>query len=261
MKKLYIIAAITLLVLFVKDSHAQTEATFYTSMGVIKIELTDTLTPITVDSFKARVADKFYDGLIFHRVIDNFMIQGGCPLGNGTGGPGYTFQDEFHPTLKNIPGAFSMANIGPNTNGSQFFINLITNSHLDSLHTVFGMVTSGFNIVQNIGKVPTGAANKPITDVVIDSIRLTKFPAQIKNIVQDKTVEVYPNPNNGIFSIDVPAGKTELVVTNINGQVVYSTETEQAGKLSIDMSTQPKGVYLLQLTNGETTMTEKVVVQ
>lgn len=262
MKKLYIIAAIASLALFVNDTRAQTEATFYTSMGVIKIELTDTLTPVTVDSFKARVVDKFYDGLIFHRVIDNFMIQGGCPLGNGTGGPGYTFPDEFHPTLKNVPGAFSMANAGPNTNGSQFFINLITNSHLDSLHTVFGMVTSGFNIVQNIGKVPTGTANKPITDVVIDSIRLTKFPAQINNVGQDKTVEVYPNPNNGIFTINVPAGKTDLVITNINGQVVQQVSTRRSGIHSINMAGQPKGVYILRLSgNDGSEYHEKIIVQ
>ncbi len=96
----------------------QTEATWYTSKGMFKTVLTDTLTPITVDSFIARVSENFYDGLIFHRVINNFMIQGGDPLGTGFGGPGYTFVDEFHPTLKNVPRALAMANTSmPNTNG------------------------------------------------------------------------------------------------------------------------------------------------
>lgn len=263
MKKLYIIAVIALLALFVKDTRAQrTEVTFYTTNGNFKVLLYDSLTTVTVDSFLARVNRKFYDGLIFHRVIANFMIQGGDPTGTGSGGTGTKIPDEFHSSLKNIPGALSMANTGmPNTGDCQFFINVVTNAHLDNKHTVFGMVTDNYTVVDAISKVPTGANDKPVTNVVMDSIRVTKFPAQIKNVVQDKTVEVYPNPNNGIFSVKLPAGKTELVITNINGQVVQQVVTEDKGELNINMSGQSKGVYLLQLTNGETTMTEKVVLQ
>lgn len=263
MKKLYIIAVIALLALFINDTKAQrTEVTFYTTNGNFKILLYDSLTTVTVDSFLARVNRGFYDGLIFHRVIANFMIQGGDPLGTGSGGTGTKIPDEFHPSLKNVPGALSMANTGtPNTGDCQFFINVVTNSHLDNKHTVFGMVTDNYTVVDAISKVPTGANDKPVTDVVMDSIRVTKFPAQIKKVVQDKIAEVYPNPNSGIFSINVPPGKTELVVTNINGQVVYVTGTEQAGKFSIDMSTQPKGIYMLTMVNGTTTLHRKVVVQ
>lgn len=263
MKKLYIIAVIALLALFVKDTRAQrTEVTFYTTNGNFKVLLYDSLTTVTVDSFLARVNRKFYDGLIFHRVIANFMIQGGDPTGTGSGGTGTKIPDEFHSSLKNIPGALSMANTGmPNTGDCQFFINVVTNAHLDNKHTVFGMVTDNYTVVDAISKVPTGANDKPVTNVVMDSIRVTKFPAQIKNVVQDKTVEVYPNPNNGIFSVKLPAGKTELVITKINGQVVQQVVTEDKGELNINMSGQSKGVYLLQLTNGETTMTEKVVLQ
>lgn len=261
MKKLYTITAVAIMVLFVNTITAQTEATFYTSMGSFKIELTDTLTPRTVDSFKARVVEGFYDGLIFHRVINNFMIQGGDPLGNGTGGPGYTFSDEFHPTLKNVPGAFAMANIGPNTNGSQFFINLITNSHLDSMHTVFGMVTTGFNIVQNIGNVATNANNKPLTDVVIDSIRLTKFPTGLKNTSRNLAPNVYPNPNNGLFSIDIPRGASELVITDINGRVVKQLQPANVNTMDVDMSGQPKGIYLLRISTPKETLQGRIVIQ
>jgi cyclophilin family peptidyl-prolyl cis-trans isomerase len=263
MKKLYIIAAIALLALFVNDTRAQrTEVTFYTTNGNFKVLLYDSLTTVTVDSFLARVSRKFYDGLIFHRVIANFMIQGGDPTGTGSGGTGTKIPDEFHPSLKNIPGALSMANTGqPNTGDCQFYVNVVTNAHLDNKHTVFGMVTNNYSVVDAISKVPTGANNKPVTDVKMDSIRVTKFPAGVKNIETNQPVAVYPNPNNGIFSIDVPGGKTELVVTNINGQVVYATATEQAVKFSIDMSSQPKGIYMLTMMNGAATLHRKVVVQ
>lgn len=263
MKKLYIITAIALLSLFAKDTQAQrTEVTFYTTNGNFKILLYDSLTTVTVDSFLARVNRGFYDGLIFHRVIANFMIQGGDPLGTGSGGTGTNIPDEFHPSLKNVPGALSMANTGtPNTGDCQFFINVVTNSHLDNKHTVFGMVTDNYTVVDAISKVPTNGSNRPLTEVKMDSIRVTKFPATIKNVASVKDVEVYPNPGNGVFSVNVPDGKTEIVITNINGQVVKQVLAERSGVLSVDISEEPQGVYLLRLTNGETTTTEKLVVQ
>ena len=116
-------------------------ATFTTSKGEIRLELFADKTPKTVANFEKLASDGFYDGLNFHRVIDNFMIQGGCPLGTGTGGPGYTFEDEFHPDLKHDgPGVLSMANAGPNTNGSQFCSTYAAQPHLDGKHTVFGRV-------------------------------------------------------------------------------------------------------------------------
>ena len=126
-------------------------ATFETDKGTIRVELFDSQTPKTVENFEKLCAKKYYDGLKFHRVIENFMIQGGCPLGTGTGGPGYTFEDEFDPDLKHDgPGVLSMANAGPNTNGSQFFITHVACPHLDGRHSVFGKVLSGQDVVDSI---------------------------------------------------------------------------------------------------------------
>lgn len=126
-------------------------ATFDTDKGIIKVELFDDKTPNTVANFEKLCGENYYDGLTFHRVIADFMIQGGCPKGNGTGGPGYQFEDEFHPELKHdSAGILSMANAGPNTNGSQFFITHGPTPHLDGKHSVFGKVMEGQDIVDTI---------------------------------------------------------------------------------------------------------------
>jgi cyclophilin family peptidyl-prolyl cis-trans isomerase len=241
------------------DANAQTEATYYTNMGNFKVELTDALTPITVDSFVARVAGKFYDGLTFHRVIDGFMIQGGDPAGDGTGDAGYVIPDEFDPSLKNVPKALAMANAGPNTGSCQFFINLVTNSNLNNKHTVFGMVTDNFTVVQNIGKVATDANDKPVTPVKIDSIRITKYPATVKTINKGTTVNIYPNPNRGIFYIDLPATASTIELVNMKGQVVYNAKA--SGKLQINLGSQAAGLYIMRVTNEYESAEIKVVVQ
>jgi peptidyl-prolyl cis-trans isomerase B (cyclophilin B) len=126
-------------------------ATFETNRGTIRVELFDDKTPKTVGNFEDLCQKEYYDGLKFHRVIDNFMIQGGCPKGDGTGGPGYKFEDEFDPQLKHDgPGVLSMANAGPNTNGSQFFITHVACPHLDGRHSVFGKVLEGQDVVDSI---------------------------------------------------------------------------------------------------------------
>jgi cyclophilin family peptidyl-prolyl cis-trans isomerase len=147
-------------------------ATLQTNSGPIEIELFDGDAPKTVENFRKLAGDGFYDGVIFHRVIPDFMIQGGDPTGTGSGGPGYSFEDEFndHPVAR---GALAMANAGPNTNGSQFFI--VTADAcpwLDGKHTVFGQVTEGMDVVDAISQGETGAADKPLEDVVIERIDL-----------------------------------------------------------------------------------------
>src|SRR3712207_6127449 len=143
-----------------------------TTEGPITIELFDEDAPQTVQNFKKLAGDGFYDGVIFHRVIRDFMIQGGDPTGTGTGGPGYTFEDEFNDH-KVVRGALAMANAGPNTNGSQFFI--VTTEEapwLDGKHTVFGRVTEGMDVVDRIESTETGPGDKPREDIAIESVDL-----------------------------------------------------------------------------------------
>ncbi|MBR9693043.1 peptidylprolyl isomerase [Candidatus Woesearchaeota archaeon] len=141
--------------------------TLETNKGAITLEIYEETMPITAGNFLKLVGEGFYDGVIFHRIIPNFMLQGGDPTGTGTGGPGYKIKDEFTDNNRNERGTISMANAGPNTGGSQFFINLVDNSFLDSKHPVFGKVTEGMDVVDTISHVRTGPGDKPVEDVVI----------------------------------------------------------------------------------------------
>ena len=165
-------------------------ATLHTNHGDIIIDLFEDQAPKTVANFVGlangtqeyadpktgeRTTGNFYDGLVFHRVIDGFMIQGGCPLGTGTGGPGYQFGDEFHPELQfNKPYLLARANAGPGTNGSQFFITVAPTPHLNRRHTIFGEVTdeASKKVVDEIGSVPTGRMDRPVEPVVIESVEI-----------------------------------------------------------------------------------------
>ena len=148
------------------------QATMHTNHGPIQIELFDDDAPKTVENFRTLAGDGFYDGVIFHRVIKDFMVQGGDPTGTGTGGPGYTFEDEFNQH-RIVRGALAMANAGPNTNGSQFFI-VTTDAApwLDGKHTVFGQVVSGMETVDAIEGLPTGARDRPEEDALIERLEL-----------------------------------------------------------------------------------------
>ena len=164
-----------------------TSATIHTTRGDIEVELYDERVPETVSNFTGLATgerewtdpesgetvsgEPLYEDVLFHRVIDGFMIQTGDPLGTGRGGPGYTFDDEFHDELTHDgAGVLSMANAGPNTNGSQFFITLDATPHLDGKHSVFGRVTDGMDVVREIGSVETDARDRPVEDVLIESI-------------------------------------------------------------------------------------------
>jgi peptidyl-prolyl cis-trans isomerase A (cyclophilin A) len=166
-------------------------ATFDTTLGTVVVRLFPEDAPETVANFvglatgkkewkdptsgQTKTGTPLYDGTVFHRVIPNFMIQGGDPLGTGTGGPGYKFKDEFQSGRKfDKPGLLAMANAGPNTNGSQFFITDVPTPHLNNNHTIFGEVTSGFDVVQKIARVKAGAGNRPATTVTINKVTITE---------------------------------------------------------------------------------------
>jgi peptidyl-prolyl cis-trans isomerase A (cyclophilin A) len=165
-------------------------AVFDTTLGEITVELFPDKAPVTVQNFvglangtkefvdpKSRERSKrpYYDGLGFHRVIPKFMIQGGCPLGTGTGGPGYNFQDEFSKDLSfDKPGLLAMANAGPGTNGSQFFITVAPTDWLDNKHTIFGQVVKGMDVVDKIVNTPKGASDRPKTPVVMNSVKIVE---------------------------------------------------------------------------------------
>jgi peptidyl-prolyl cis-trans isomerase A (cyclophilin A) len=167
-----------------------TYARFVTTEGDFTVRLFDHEAPKTVENFvglaegtkqwsdprtNQKVQKPYYDGTIFHRVIDGFMIQGGDPLGQGIGGPGYNFADEFHPKLRhNKSGTLSMANRGPNTNGGQFFITLAPTPHLDDRHAVFGEVVEGMDVINKIGKTPTGDRDRPVRDIVIQTVTIER---------------------------------------------------------------------------------------
>jgi cyclophilin family peptidyl-prolyl cis-trans isomerase len=148
-------------------------ATLHTNAGPIEVEFFDDAAPKTVENFRKLAGDGFYDGLTFHRVISDFMIQGGCPEGTGTGGPGYTFDDEINDH-KIVRGALAMANAGPDTNGSQFFIVTIAAADwLDGKHTVFGEVTGGMDNVDAIEGTETGPGDRPVEPQVIERVELS----------------------------------------------------------------------------------------
>jgi len=167
-----------------------TYARFVTTEGEFTVRLFEEEVPQTVANFvglaegtkqwsdprtNQKVQKPYFDGTIFHRVIDGFMIQGGDPLGQGIGGPGYTFADEFHPTLRhNRAGILSMANRGPNTNGGQFFITLAPTPHLDDRHSVFGEVVEGMDVVSRIGRTPTGERDRPVKAITIQNVTIER---------------------------------------------------------------------------------------
>ncbi len=196
LKKLFVLFMLTLMFASLSDGKEKKKlskglyATIETSMGNVTVKLFEKETPKTVANFTGlvegkkewtdtktgkKVKKKFYDGLAFHRVIPKFMVQGGCPLGNGTGGPGYAFEDEIVPSLVfDKPGYLAMANAGPGTNGSQFFITTVPTPWLNGHHTIFGEVIEGQNVVEKISNVKRGAQDKPETPVLIKKVTIKR---------------------------------------------------------------------------------------
>jgi cyclophilin family peptidyl-prolyl cis-trans isomerase len=254
-------------------SKAQIIVTFYTTMGSFEVELYDTLKPITAGNFRTLVKDKFYDGVIFHRIISNFVIQGGDPTGTGSGGPGYSIADEFDSSLSNVVKTLSMANSGPNTGGSQFFINTKDNTFLDfdkspftSAHPLFGVVINGWDIVQMIEAVAVNGNDRPIVPVVMDSLRVTKYAVGVNNIKKGlDEVFIYPNPTskdvNLSFNYDLNLNYS-FEVLDITGKVILSENNFSESSYIVDRSKLMRGIYLVKVTgNNSYTTVSKLIVK
>lgn len=278
MKRIIILLFTAFLALNIQSAKAQTEVTFYTTEGNFIVMMYDSLMPITVGNFLDLVDTNFYDGIIFHRVIDNFIIQGGDPLGTGTGGPGYSIPDEFDSTgtLSNVIKTISMANSGPNSGGSQFFFNLRSNTYLDfdkapltSKHPVFGIVVHNWPIVQTIGKVAVNGSNRPLVNVVMDSIRVTPNTIGLNEVLANQQLHVYPNPvseNSQLYFERATGGEGEVIVYNNVGAVIYSKKidlTSGTNSISLrDLSNKnlSAGAYNLVMKQGENLSSIKLIL-
>jgi cyclophilin family peptidyl-prolyl cis-trans isomerase len=246
---------------------SQTVVTFYTTLGDFEVMLYDTLKPITAGNFLDLVEQEFYDDVIFHRIISNFVIQGGDPTGTGSGGPGYSIPDEFDPSLSNLERTLSMANAGPNTGGSQFFINTVDNPQLDfdnppftSAHPVFGVVISGWDIVEIIENVPVDGNNRPITPVVMNQIRVTG-PLGVTDFDKNKDLlSIYPNPISETSVIEInssTADMTEFSILNMNGALLAQQMiqvNQGVNKISLSdfkLDNLSNGVYFMMINNNK----------
>jgi peptidylprolyl isomerase len=222
--------------------------------------------PITVGNFLSLVEDEFYDGIIFHRVISNFVIQGGDPTGTGSGGPGYTIPDEFNPDLSNLERTISMANTGqPNSGGSQFFINLKDNIFLDfdnpplsSAHPIFGEVITGWDVVELIENVPVDGNDRPITPVVMNMVRVTQPLATTDFNANEAAYTIYPNPVTKQSVVEINSkttAMTEFSIRNVNGAVLATKKIQVSqGVNKIDLTDfqidkLAVGMYFMAITN------------
>ncbi len=259
MNKIHIHCFTIIFLLIAKFSFPQTQVTFYTSMGNFVVQLEDKKTPVTTANFIKLVNQKFYDGQIFHRVVKNFVIQGGDPTGTGNGGPGYTIADEFD-SLSNVQKTIGMANEGtPHSSGSQFYFNLVNNLSLDHRYSVFGKVISNFVVVQNIGKVIVDSADRPKTKVYMDSLRITA-PSGIIEKYQEIFFEAYPNPlklESTMFIYSINSATAGLIIYNQIGDLVYSgTYFLEEGRNPISLANLTgmnctKGIYYFVLSEGK----------
>lgn len=210
---------------------AQSIARFYTSLGDFDVELREDLVPITANNFIDLCNQKFYDFVIWHRIVPGFVIQSGDPTGTGSGGPGYTIQDEFHASLNhNSKGILSMANAGPNTGGSQFFITLAPAPHLNNAHSVFGAVVAGINVVDSIAATPLNGNGTPVFPPVNDSIRIIYSPVSLDQPFASTKAILggnFPNPFSGETMITFGLQEASDVLVNIldaSGRVVRQLE-------------------------------------
>jgi peptidylprolyl isomerase len=248
---------------------AQTEVTFYTSKGIFVASMEQTKRPITTTNFLGLVNNKFYDGIIFHRVVAGFVIQGGDPTGTGSGGSGVTIIDELVPVVSNVQKTISMANSGPNTGTSQFFINLVNNTGLDPNYPCFGTVISGFSVVQTIGAVAVNANDRPLVDVVMDSVRVTKFPTSVSSEAKKYfEMEVFPNPAvaQSMLSINAITSKEVFIsVYNESGVLLHRMKKNLVVGINsfsfsdMQIDNFAKGIYSIVVNDGDIKTAKQVI--
>lgn len=264
----------TVIVLFFSFTiFAQTQIDFYTTMGDFRVEVREDLMPITAGNFIDLVNAEFYDGVIFHRVIENFVVQGGDPTGTGSGGPGYTIMDEYHPDMNHdSTGVIAMAKTSaPNSAGSQFYFTLAPQPHLDGIYAVFGTCIQNVQVIENMGMVAVDNDDRPIVDVVMDSVRVVMNSTGIQDIVGLVKVEAYPNPFSGSVHINYEVKTTGDVALNIydlQGRLVRTLfegkdtsgihGIEWDGKDMAQLSV-PLGTYYLSLTTSTAVGVQKLI--
>lgn len=269
MKKIFTLALGLVLGFYHTNINAQTEVRFFTNYGTFDVMIHNDIMPITGGNFLELVDNEFYDEVIFHRIIEDFVIQGGDPTGTGSGGPGYAIDDEFHESLSNVEKTISMANSGPNTGGSQFFFNMVDNTFLDpdeapttSKHPVFGEVIANWNVVEEISKVAVDNNDRPVEEVIMDSIRRVALLNVSEIAIEKKNIAIYPNPVTADSQITIEAsysGLTEITLydcigTLISRSVISLEKGTNTVRLQQVMQAEyTAGIYFLQLEGSSNT--------
>ncbi len=267
------------LLLSLTSLQGQTIVTFYTTMGDFEVEMADTIVPHTTGNFIRLTNIRYYDGVIFHRIIDGFVVQGGDPTGTGAGGPNHLIMDEFDPRMSNVEMTISMANTGqPHSGSSQFFFNLVDNTRLDYTnpaingHAVFGIVVANWDTVKAIGRVATDANDRPIVPVVMDSVRVTysPFSTGLPSLGEAMDIQVYPNPLTPRSLIAITADRAKTVSISLYDQLGRQMASQEAqlvrGLNQLPFSelrerALPAGVYFLLVNEGNTFYRTQVVVR
>lgn len=208
-------------------SMAQTQIDFYTTMGDFRVEVREDLMPITAGNFIQLVEKKFYDGVIFHRVVRNFVNQGGDPTGTGSGGPGYTIKDEYHPNMNHdSTGVIAMAKTtAPNSAGSQFYFTIGAQHHLDGNYAAFGSCIQNVEVIKEINKVRVNGNNRPLQPVVMDSVRIVQNTSSLSPTHDGVVAEVYPNPFNDKLAITYRVsnpGVVEVAIYDMQGVLIQT---------------------------------------
>ena len=239
-------------ILLISNLVAEPVAEWSTSMGDFQIQLRGDLMPITVTNFVELTNAEFYDGLIFHRVIADFMIQDGCPLGTGTGGPGYTIQDEWNPLINfNTPGILGMAKTSaPNSAGSQYFITVVPTTWLNENYAAFGTVLGGMDIVNEISVVPTNASDKPLEDVVINTIRI--ISPQIVAQFPETSDVVLDDSASGLFWVST-FSELDTFQWYVNG------ELQDSDQFTFNYNFQENGYYVVEAVISQNGYEEQVI--